>query len=60
MFALLLYYRGLIIFYNATTQNNTEIDRVHNYELYIATVSIKHMSVGRIKTVLRFWLKATR
>ena len=29
-----------ITFYNATTQNKVEIDRVHNYGLYIATVSI--------------------
>ena len=48
------------ILYNASIQNNREIDRVHNYELYIATVSIKHKSVDRIKTALRFWLNATR
>ena len=47
-------------FYNATIQNNRESDRVHNYELYTATVNIKHKSVDRIKTVLRFWLNATR
>ena len=46
--------------YNATTQNNREIDRVIIYKLYIATVSIKHNSVDRIKTALRFWLNATR
>ena len=50
----------LKLFYNATIQNNREIDRVHNYELCIATVSIKHKSVDRIKTALRFWLNATR
>ena len=46
---------GMFI-YNATIQNNSEIDRGHNYELYIATASIKHKSVDCIKTVLRFWL----
>ena len=53
--------RTLIIhIYNATIQNNHEIDRVHKYELYIATVSIKHKSVDRIKTALQLWLNATR
>ena len=50
----------IIAIYNATIQNNREIDRVHNYKLYIATVSIKHKSVDRIKTALLFWLNATR
>ena len=40
--------------YNATIKNNREMDKVHNYELYIATVSIKHKSVDHIKTALRF------
>ena len=48
------------IFYTAITQNNREIDRVHNYGLYIATVGIKHNAVDRIKTALRFWSNATR
>ena len=47
-------------FYTAITQNNREIDRVHNYGLYIATVSIKHKAVDHIKTALRFWSNATR
>ena len=51
--------REIVDVYNATIQNNREIDRVHNYELYIATVSIKHKSVDRIKTALRFWFNAT-
>ena len=55
-----VYDRMLKSIYNANIQNNREIDRVHNYELYIATVSIKHKSVDRIKTALRFWLNATR
>ena len=46
--------------YNAITQNNREIDRVHKNALYIATVSIKQKAVGRIKTALRFWLNVTR
>ena len=46
--------------YNAITLNKREIDRVHKNELYIATVSIKQKAVDRIKTVLRFWLNATR
>ena len=46
--------------YTAITQNNREIDRVHNYGLYIATVSIKHKAADRIKTALRFWSDATR
>ena len=37
---------------------NREIDRVHNYGLYIATVSTKHKAVDRIKTALRFWSNA--
>ena len=52
--------RFLSSIYNATIQNNRKIDRVHNYELYIATVSINYKSVDRIKTALRFWLNATR
>ena len=43
-----------MVIYNATIQNNREIDKVHNFELYIATVSIKQKSVDRIKTVLLF------
>ena len=49
-----------ILIYTAITQNNREIDRVHNYGLYIATVSIKHKAVDRIRTALRFWSNATR
>ena len=49
-----------ICIYNAITQNNREIDRVHKNELYIATVSIKQKAVDRIKTALQFWLNATR
>ena len=45
--------------YTAITQNNREIDRGHNYGLYIATVSIKHKAVDRIKTALRFWSNAS-
>ena len=66
----ILFYQGLdsiywyhilhTFLYNATVKNNREIDRVHNYELYIATVSIKHKSVDRIKTALQLWLYATR
>ena len=40
--------------YNANTQNKREIDRVHNYRLYIATLNIKHKTCDRIKTALRF------
>ena len=47
-----------ILFYNATTENKCEINRVHYYSLYIATVSIMHKAVDRIKTALRFWLNA--
>ena len=47
-------------FYNAKTQNKREINRVHNYGLYMATVSIKHKAVDCIKTALRFWFNATR
>ena len=36
-------------FYNATTQNNRQIDTVHNHELYTATVSIKHKDDDHIK-----------
>ena len=43
-----------IIIYNAITQNNRKIDRVHKNELYIATVSIKQKAVDRIKTALWF------
>ena len=50
----------LFTIYNATIQNNREIERVHNYELHIATVSIKHKSVDHIQTALLFWLNATR
>ena len=39
-------------FHNATTQNNREINTVHNHQLYIATVSIKHKAVECIKTAL--------
>ena len=46
--------------YNATTQNNPEIDTVHNDKLYIATVSIKHKAADHIKTVLLFWFNTTR
>ena len=46
--------------YNAITQNNRKIDRVHKNELYIATVSIKQKAVDRIKTALQFWFNATR
>ena len=49
-----------IAVYNAITQNNREIDRVHKNALYIATVSIKQKAVDRIKTALRFWLNALR
>ena len=52
--------RGIYILYTAITLNNREIDRVHNYGLYIATVSIKHKAVDRIKTALRFRSNATR
>ena len=48
------------MFYNATTKNKREIDRVYNFQLYIATVSIKHKATDRIKTALRFWFNATR
>ena len=48
------------IIYNATTKNNGEIDRVYNFQLYIATVSIKHKTTDHIKTALRFWFNATR
>ena len=55
------YFEGMVNqIYNATIQNNRKIDRIHNSELYIATVSIKHKSADRIKTALRFWLNATR
>ena len=40
--------------YNATTQNNREIDTVHNHELSLGTVSIKH----KVKTALWFWFNA--
>ena len=46
--------------HDAITKNNREIDRVHNYELYIGTVSIKKKAVESIKTALRFSLNATR
>ena len=49
-----------IYIYNAITPNKREMDRVYKNELYIATVSIKQKTVDRIKTVLRFWLNATR
>ena len=54
-----MYFAGFVMqqhisIYNATIQNNRDINRVHNYERYIATVSIKHKSVDRIKTALRF------
>ena len=48
-----------ITIYNATTQNNREIDMVHNQELYSATVSIKHKAVDRMKTMLPFWFTLT-
>ena len=48
------------LFDDAITKNNRKIDRVHNYELYIATVSIKKKAVESIKTALQFSLKATR
>ena len=57
---LALYVKEYIQIYNAIIQNKREIDRVNNYELYIATAIIKHKSVGRIKTALRFWFNATR
>ena len=38
---------------NATTQTKREIERVHNYWLYIANVSIKHKAVDHLK----FWFK---
>ena len=50
----------LTTIYNATIQNKREIDRLHNYGLYIATVSIKHKAVDRIKTALQFRFNATR
>ena len=37
-----------IINYNATNQNNCEIDTVHNHKLYIATVGIEHKAVDCI------------
>ena len=45
---------------NKLFQNKREIDRLHNYGLYIGTVSIKHKAVDRTKTALGFWLNATR
>ena len=48
------------LLYNAITQNNLEIDRVHKNELYIATISIKQKTVDRIKNAMQFWYNATR
>ena len=50
----------IISIYNATTQNKRKIDRVHNYGLYIASVSIKLKAVDGIKTALQFWFNSPR
>ena len=47
-------------FYNAKTQNKRKINRVHNYGIYMATVSIKHKAVDCIKTALWFWFNVMR
>ena len=50
----------MLLFIMQPSKKNHEIDRVHNYELYIATVNIKQKAVDRIKTALQFWFNATQ